>query len=270
VNPLPGPRLPRRESNRGVYFGAVLLALLVAGGGGYLGRSDSASVAVPPSGYEPGWGWVSPSLAGMGAVAIQLCTTDAAIAAASGPPQLLLQARQAELAEEYDRRAADYDARLAEHVANGERRPWDIPAAAPPVSVTKGRACAKLAPAEVLLPKPPAIAPGQRVLSFDQLDAAAAAAGWPMTDGWWPQMRLIVICESGGNMFAHNTSDPNGGSYGLAQLNGSQHFDRSGEDFDQRFDPVVNLRTALWLRTVRGHFGGGGGWKNCAEKYGIN
>ena len=159
--------------------------------------------------------------------------------------------------------------RRAEPGANGEGRPWDTPAAAPPVSVTKGRACAKLAPPEAR-PKPLEVAPGQRVLSLDQLDAAAAAAGWPMTEGWWPQMRLIVICESGGNMFAHNTSDPNGGSYGLAQLNGTQHFDRSGEDFAQRFDPVVNLRTALWLRTVRGHFGGGGGWKNCSEKYGIN
>jgi hypothetical protein len=269
VNPLPGPQLPRREGNRALYFGAVLLALLVVGGGGYLGKTEPAAVVPSEHPYEPGWAWVNPALAGMSAVAIQLCTTDVALAAAAGPQQLLLQGRLDELTDEYARQAEDYDARLAEHVANGERRPWDIPAAAPPVSVTKGRACAKLAPPEAR-PKPLEVAPGQRVLSLDQLDAAAAAAGWPMTEGWWPQMRLIVICESGGNMFAHNTSDPNGGSYGLAQLNGTQHFDRSGEDFAQRFDPVVNLRTALWLRTVRGHFGGGGGWKNCSEKYGIN
>ncbi len=51
-------------------------------------------------------------------------------------------------------------------------------------------------------------------------------------------------------------------------MNGRQHFDKSGENFEMRFDPIVNLRTALWLRTVRGHFGGGGGW-SCADKLGI-
>lgn len=268
MTPPYGPHSQRRESNRGVYFGAVLVAVLLVGGGGYLGKPEAAAVAAREPAYEPGWGWVSASLAGMGSVAIQLCTADVAIAAAPAPQQILLESRRDQLLEEYDRQAADYDSRLAEHVANGERRPWDIPAAAPPVTVTKGRACAKLAPVEAR-PKPLEITPGQQRLAADQLDAAAVAAGWPMTDGWWPQMKLIVICESGGNMYAHNTSDPNGGSYGLAQLNGSQHFDRSGEDFALRYDPVVNLRTALWLRTVRGHFGGGGGWKNCAEKYGI-
>ena len=109
-----------------------------------------------------------------------------------------------------------------------------------------------------------------RFLTLDQLDAAAAAAGWPMTEGWWPDMRKIVQCESHSlDRYAHNTSDPNGGSYGLAQLNGTQHFIASGEDFNQWMDPVVNLRVALWLRTVRGHFGGSGGWMICSERWGI-
>jgi hypothetical protein len=110
-----------------------------------------------------------------------------------------------------------------------------------------------------------------RFLTLDQLDAAAVAAGWPMDDGWWPDMRKIIQCETHSlDRFAHNTSDPNGGSYGLAQLNGTQHFIASGEDFNNWSDPVTNLRVALWLRTVRGHFGGAGGWYICSERWGIS
>lgn len=106
-------------------------------------------------------------------------------------------------------------------------------------------------------------------LTWDELDAAGAAAGWDQER--WAQMRLIVYCETGGtlNPYAHNSADPNSGSYGLAQLNGRGHFDRAGENFEQRFDPVVNLRTALWLRNAIGRFGGTGGWYHCANRYGI-
>lgn len=116
-------------------------------------------------------------------------------------------------------------------------------------------------------PAPQAQVTAAGVLTSEQLDHYAALAGWPAD--WWPSMKLIIGCESGGNPNAHNGSDPNGGSSGLTQLNGRSHFDKAGEDFEQRYDPVVNLRTALWLRTVRGHFGGAGGWKNCAAKFGI-
>ena len=95
-------------------------------------------------------------------------------------------------------------------------------------------------------------------------------AGWPNEPGWWPDMRKIILCETRSlDTMAHNTSDPYGGSYGLAQLNGSYHFANAGQDFSRRFDPVANLRTALWLRTARGHFGGTGGWFNCAKLWGI-
>jgi hypothetical protein len=111
----------------------------------------------------------------------------------------------------------------------------------------------------------------QRFITLAALDYAAVLAGWPMDPGWWPEMRSIIQCETRSlDRMAHNTTDPNGGSYGLAQLNGRQHFDKAGESFDLRFDAVVNLRTALWLRTVRGHYGGEGGWGRCAAWLNIN
>ncbi|GIW12834.1 MAG: hypothetical protein KatS3mg062_0273 [Tepidiforma sp.] len=110
-----------------------------------------------------------------------------------------------------------------------------------------------------------------RYLTLSQLDAYARLAGWPNAPGWWPEMRRIIQCETADlDRLAYNPADPNGGSYGLAQLNGRYHFDRAGEDFRRWADPVVNLRTALWLRTVRGRFGGEGGWANCAAMLGIH
>lgn len=110
-----------------------------------------------------------------------------------------------------------------------------------------------------------------RPLTLAELDWYAALAGWPNEPGWWPEMRRIVLCETASlDPRAYNPNDPNGGSYGLAQLNGRYHFDRAGEDFRRWSDPVVNLRTALWLRTVRGRFGGEGGWANCAALLGIH
>lgn len=110
-----------------------------------------------------------------------------------------------------------------------------------------------------------------RHLTLEQLDAYARLAGWPMESGWWPQMRQIILCENASlDASAINQSDPNGGSFGLAQLNGSYHFERAGEDFRRWSDPVVNLRTALWVRTVYGRFGGEGGWANCAALLGIH
>lgn len=164
--------------------------------------------------------------------------------------------------------------------ASGEERPEDVPSTAPSLAELHQLICPDAMPAAVAAPAETPAAPppedmdfeglyGAHVLTPEQLDAAAFLAGWPMEDGWWPQMRQIVYCESGRNIFAYNPNDPNGGSYGLAQLNGRQHFDRAGENFEYRFDPIVNLRTALWLRTARGHFGGAGGWKICAELYGI-
>lgn len=115
------------------------------------------------------------------------------------------------------------------------------------------------------------VGPSPRYLTPELLDAYGRMAGWPDEPGWWPEMRRIILCETASlDTMAYNPADPNGGSYGLAQLNGRYHFDRAGEDFRRWSDPVVNLRTALWLRTVRGRFGGEGGWANCAALLGIH
>lgn len=249
----------------GWLLGVAVVGLMVAGGIG-LARGEAASKP------DDAWGWVPGALAELSASAIQSCTAQLAVTQAANAGQKdEREVRVRLIGLDYGRISDEYNLRLEAQLATGQRRPWDVPPVAPPMSVMQGRACIKLpAIVQAVRPQPPALEPGQRFLTLEQLDAAAAAAGWPNEPGWWPDMRLIIQCETGSlDMYAHNTSDPNGGSYGLAQLNGRQHFDRAGEDFEQRFDPVVNLRTALWLRTVRGHFGGEGGWKICSERYGI-
>jgi hypothetical protein len=249
-----------------------------------LSVSDTAQAASADSAEV--WAFVPGTMASLSATAVQLCAADVALKAAKTPEeQQRWQAQQITLNAAYETTASAYDDRVAETIANGTRRPWEVSPVAPPASVTKDRSCLKL-PAVVAAPKSGVGAAvtgasvpytgepytgADRFLTLDQLDAAAAAAGWPMTDGWWPDMRKIIQCETHSlDRYAHNTSDPNGGSYGLAQLNGTQHFIASGEDFNQWMDPVVNLRVALWLRTVRGHFGGSGGWMICSERWGIS
>jgi hypothetical protein len=197
------------------------------------------------------------------------------------------QAQVEVLKQEYSVAEQAYNARVRELVASGHRRPWDVASKALPLDLARNRLCLKVAVAPPRPAKPLATmelslthdtyagptwlpAPEDRFITLEQLDAFAAQAGWPNEPGWWPDMRKIILCETRSlDTMAHNTSDPHGGSYGLAQLNGSYHFYNAGEDFALRFDPVVNLRTALWLRTVRGHFGGTGGWYNCAKLWGI-
>ena len=103
----------------------------------------------------------------------------------------------------------------------------------------------------------------------EQLDVYAVEAGWS-GESWQLMRRIIIECECRSlNVRAHNASDPQGGSHGLAQLNGRYWFDRYGEPFELRYDPVVNLRTALKLYQERGRFGGRGGW-SCADRLGIH
>jgi hypothetical protein len=109
-----------------------------------------------------------------------------------------------------------------------------------------------------------------RYLSAAEFDTAARMAGWRSED--LPGIRAIVDCETHGTFDtqAYNADDPNGGSFGLAQLNGAQHFVAAGEDFNGRFDPVTNLRVARWLYETRGGFGGTGGWLTCTEEVGLH
>lgn len=128
-------------------------------------------------------------------------------------------------------------------------------------------------PAPILAPAPSSgvsAASLVHTITLDELDRYAAIAGWDVTAEPWHLMRRIISeCEARSlNIYTHNSSDPQGGSHGLAQLNGSYWFERYGEDFNQRYDPVVNLRTARKLYEERGRFGGGGGW-SCADHLGI-
>jgi len=234
------------------------------------------------------WDFARPAVDRMNAAAIQVCGAEATARAAHGTANEDVRKAQVEvLVAEYQQSERDYNTAVRAIVEAGGRRPSDVPSKALPLDLARARNCIRVAVAEPKQTKPLAAltlaiaqgddsgpvwipAPENRFLTLEQLDAAAAMAGWPNEPGWWPEMRKIILCETRSlDTMAHNTSDPYGGSYGLAQLNGSYHFANAGQDFSRRFDPVVNLRTALWLRTARGHFGGTGGWFNCAKLWGI-
>ena len=218
--------------------------------------------------YRTSWDFANDSLGQLSTLAIQSCAAERG-GSGDGVQAILFKAQVESIDRSYVSLAKSYDRRVREVVATGERRPWEVPAGAPPLGVAKAGVCLK--PGEVPPPlpiRPEDFVHASNVLTETELELAALAAGWLVGPGWWDDMRRIVYCESGRNTLSHNKSDPNGGSYGLSQLNGTQHFTKSGEDFELRYDPIVNLRTALWLRTVRGHFGGGGGW-SCADKLGI-
>lgn len=178
----------------------------------------------------------------------------------------------------YRNLAAEYNNQVAALVLSGQQRPSSVAGVAPPLEEMRSSVCKAPTPTPTPIHTPtpvptptPIVDLEQRFITLAALDYAAVLAGWPMDPGWWPEMRSIIQCETRSlDRMAHNTTDPNGGSYGLAQLNGRQHFDKAGESFDLRFDAVVNLRTALWLRTVRGHYGGEGGWGRCAAWLNIN
>ncbi|MCA9822229.1 MAG: hypothetical protein R3C29_05900 [Dehalococcoidia bacterium] len=223
----------------------------------------ATSLAAEDPGRSKSWDYVETQHDELRSIAVQACRFNA-----ESNTTVLTVLRQ-----DYARTAAAYDSGVRGRLSAGLARPQGLGVAAPSFESSLERLCPEVERGNLnasLEPIPPAfVDSGTDILSWDELDAAALAAGWPMEPGWWPEMRQIIQCESGRNRFAYNGSDPNGGSYGLTQLNGTQHFDKSGESFDLRFDPVVNLRVALWLRTVRGHFGGSGGWKICSERYGI-
>ncbi len=234
------------------------------------------------------WDAVESANDALNASAIQVCSAEATARAAVGTTnEGIRQAQVDVLKEEYTDSEQAYNTRVRDLVKAGGKRPWDIPSKALPLDLARSRLCMKMAVAPPRPAKPfgsltlsltedryagPTWVPDaeDRFITLEQLDAFAAEAGWPNEPGWWPDMRKIILCETRSlDTMAHNTSDPHGGSYGLAQLNGSYHFHNAGEDFAMRFDPVVNLRTALWLRTARGHYGGTGGWYNCAKLWGI-
>ena len=254
-----------------VHPGPVIVAMIV-GSVHYEGLSAFSPRAQAAESHPVAWAFVPDSIANFGATALQVCAAEAAIQNAKTPADTARwQEQQVVLEARYDQAAKIYNRQVGAAMAEGNTRPWDVS----PVRALVG--CEQIAHVPSSSRRCPhasargiaaavasgdgsfSIDPSDRFLTLDQLDAAAKAAGWPMEDGWWPQMREIIQCETASlDRFTHDTSDPNGGSYGLAQLNGTQHFISSGEDFNQWSDPVSICAVALWLRTTRGHFGGSG------------
>lgn len=92
--------------------------------------------------------------------------------------------------------------------------------------------------------------------------AVLTEAGWPVE--WHDDALAVAWCESKWTPYAVGDG---GNSLGLMQL-WRGWFEPAGYSVGQAFDPLVNARVALYVRQVRGRFGGAGGW-SCAERTGI-
>lgn len=99
-------------------------------------------------------------------------------------------------------------------------------------------------------------------LTRDEVIAVLRAAGAP--EEWIPDLLTIAWCESQFSPWAKGDS---GNSLGLFQL-WSGWAKPMGYSTEDLFDPLKNARTALYVRSVRGRFGGVGGW-SCADLNGI-
>lgn len=81
---------------------------------------------------------------------------------------------------------------------------------------------------------------------------------------WVEPLTAIALCESHGRTGAigdgGNSLGPWQLWYGWAAP--------MGYKADDLYDPVKAAQTAVYIRTVRGRFGGGGGW-TCADLLGI-
>jgi hypothetical protein len=92
-------------------------------------------------------------------------------------------------------------------------------------------------------------------------DALLRAGAEP---GWLAPFLVIVRCESGFNLSAIGD---HGASLGIFQL-WYGWFPKAGESRHEFRDLDVSARVAVYVRRVRGRFGGPGGW-TCADMHGI-
>ena len=83
-------------------------------------------------------------------------------------------------------------------------------------------------------------------------------AGAP--EEWHADMLAIAWCESGWRVGAIGDG---GNSLGLYQM-WTGWAPAAGYGVDELLDPAVNTRVAVYVRSVRGRWGGGGGW-TCAD-----
>jgi hypothetical protein len=92
----------------------------------------------------------------------------------------------------------------------------------------------------------------------------AVEVGWPADRQLLHRLGEIMWRESRCQTDAHNPNDPNGGSYGLTQINGfwikwlthQGVLDGTAQSF---YDPAVNLRAALAIHTYS-IYKNGSGW----------
>jgi hypothetical protein len=82
------------------------------------------------------------------------------------------------------------------------------------------------------------------VLSASEIKAYAAQAGF--TGQALNTITAIALAESGGDTQATNSNDPNGGSYGLYQINGA-HFHSGGTTQACAVDPACSSAYAFTL-----------------------
>lgn len=99
-------------------------------------------------------------------------------------------------------------------------------------------------------------------LSEAEMDALLEVTGWPVE--WREEAKAIAWCES---RYRPGAVGDGGNSLGLMQL-WAGWFAPAGYSVEQAYDPTVNSHTALYVRTTRGRWGGGGGW-SCAGLNGI-
>ena len=99
------------------------------------------------------------------------------------------------------------------------------------------------------------------IAGCDDVVALAASLGWPVTE--LDTLRRVAKAESQCMAWAHNLNDPNGGSYGVMQINGfwclpSKYWPIGWlqahglvESCDDLFSATANLRAALaiWHNT---------------------
>ncbi len=155
-----------------------------------------------------------------------------ATAAAEAPREEAPSAQVAELEPEPAPAAAPDPGLGAAGVPAAEH---EAPAPPPAAAETAPVEQPAPAPAAAVAP-PPAVAAG--VLSYDEIVAAAAAAGWPSDRV--DQVARVAWCES------RFRSDAVGyGTYGLMQLI-PYWFEATGTEFSLWSDPVTNLRVALF------------------------
>lgn len=99
-------------------------------------------------------------------------------------------------------------------------------------------------------------------LSEAEMDALLEVTGWPVE--WREEAKAIAWCES---RYRPGAVGDGGNSLGVWQL-WTGWFPAAGYSVEQAYDPVVNARVALYVRQMRGRWGGGGGW-TCADLLGI-